>query len=106
MEDLTGLKYQEAIKDVRRVIEPAEKRFRAIQPDFEKQETRVFRKHGRARAEQLVTQYTNSCLENVDDAYGELVDYLMFKYLYSYSNAAPPELTGVRAPAIPMLPVD
>lgn len=34
----------------------------------------------------------NSCLENVDAAYGQLVDHLMFKYLYSYAGVAPPEL--------------
>ena len=52
----------------------------------------------------FVTEYTNACLENVDTAYGELVDYLVFKYLYSYSDAAPPKLTGVNPPAIPALP--
>jgi hypothetical protein len=57
-----------------------------------------------ARAERFVTEYTKLCLENVDNAYGELVDYLMFKYLYSYSSAAPPKLTGVSAPRVPALP--
>ncbi|MHC4399804.1 MAG: dipeptidase [Planctomycetota bacterium] len=104
VEDLAGLKYQEAIKDVRGVLEPAEERFLAIQPELEDAAVRVFRKYGAARAERFVTEYTNSCLEKVDDAYGELVDYLMFKYLYSYSNAAPPELTEVSKPTVPTLP--
>jgi len=104
VEDLAGLKYQEAVKAVRGVFETAEERFFALQAEFEDAAVRVFRKYGAERAEMFVTQYTNSCLEKVDDAYGELVDYLMFKYLYSYSNVAPPKLTGVRAPTVPALP--
>jgi len=104
VEDLAGLKYQEAIKDVRGVFEPAEARFLALQPEFEAAAVRVFRKYGAAHAERFVTEYTNSCLENVDNAYGELVDYLMFKYLYSYSDSAPPKLMEVSTPTVPALP--
>jgi len=104
IEDLAGIKYQEAIKEVRGVFEPAEERFLAIQPEFEAAAVQVFEKHGPAHAESFVTEYTNSCLDDVDDAYGELVDYLMFKYLYSYSSAAPPKLPDVTTPAIPALP--
>ena len=103
VEDLTELKYQEAIKDVRGVFEPAEEQFLALQGEFEDAAVAVFQKHGAARAEKFVTEYTNSCLEKVDDAYGELVDYLMFKYLYSYAQAAPPTLTEVSPPTIPTL---
>jgi dipeptidase len=104
VEDLAGLKYQEAIKDVRGVFEPAEERFMALQPEFEDAAVRVFREYGAERAERFVTRYTNSCLEQVDDAYGELVDYLMFKYLYSYSRVAPPKLPVVSRPTIPAVP--
>ncbi len=104
VEALTELKYQEAIKDVRGVFEPAEKRFLALQPEFEDAAVQVFRKYGEARAERFVTEYTNSCLENVDNAYGKLVDDLMFKYLYSCSAVAPPRLTEVRTPTVPVLP--
>jgi dipeptidase len=102
-EDLAGIKYQEAIKDIRAVFEPAEKQFLGLQPDFEAAAVQVFEKHGATQTERFVTQYTNSCLKNVDDAYEELVDFLMFKYLYSYSAAAPPKLPIVRAPRIPPL---
>jgi D-mannonate dehydratase len=57
-----------------------------------------------ARAERFVTEYTNSCLESVDNAYGELVDYLMFRYLHSCSDVAPPKLTGGSMPTVPALP--
>ncbi len=103
-EDLTGLKYQEAIKDIRGVVEPAEERFLTLQPDFEDAAVRVFREFGAARTERFVTEYSNSCLEDIDDAYGELVDYLTFKYLYSYSHAAPPKLPSVGTPSVPDLP--
>jgi dipeptidase len=104
--DLTELKYQEAIKDVREVFESAEERFLALQTEFEDAAIQVFRKYGTARTERFVTEYTNSCLKNVDNAYGELVDYLMFKYLHSYSDVAPPKLTGVSTPTVPALPTN
>jgi len=104
VEDLAGLKYQEAIKDVRGVFEPAEEQFLTSRPDFEKAAVRVFNEHRAAQAEKFVTEYTNSCLEDVDEAYGKLVDYLTFKYLYSYSNAAPPRLPEIAPPAIPARP--
>ena len=75
-----------------------------LQPEFEDAAVRVFREHGAARAEQFVTAYTNSCLEKVDGAYGELVDFLTFKYLYSYAQAAPPKLPGLGKLTVPPMP--
>jgi hypothetical protein len=43
-------------------------------------------------------------LEKVDEAYGELGDFLTFKYLYSYSQAALPSLPQVSPVAIPPMP--
>jgi len=40
----------------------------------------------------------------VDDAYGELVDYLMFSQLYSYSNVAPQSRPTGRSVKVPVLP--
>ena len=104
VEDLAGLKYQEAVKDVRGVFEPAEERFLKIQPQFEAAAERVLRKHGTASAEKFVTEYGNACLEDVDKACGQLVDYLTFKYLYSYSSSSPPKLPGVDLPTLPTTP--
>ena len=98
---MAGLKYQEAIEDVRSVSEPAEERFLALQTEFEDEAVRVFEKCGAACAAMFVTEYTNTCLESVDSAYGELVDYLMFKYLYSYSSASPSRPLEVKIPSIP-----
>jgi len=104
IKDLAELKYQKAIEDVRGVFESAEERFLALQTEFEDAAIQVFRKYGAARAERFVTEYTNSCLENVDNAYGELVDYLMFKYLHSYPDVAPSKPMGVSTPTVPALP--
>lgn len=104
VENLAGLKYQEAIKDVRAVFEPAEEQFLALQPEFENAAVRAFSEHGAECAEQFVTAYTHSCLEAVDNAYGELVDYLMLKYLYSYADIAPPKRPEIGKPTIPVLP--
>jgi dipeptidase len=104
VEDLTGLKYQEAVKDVRKVCGLAEERFLTLQPEFEKAAVRVWEDHGVAGAEQFVTAYSNSCLEEVDKVYGELVDFLMFKYLYSYAQAAPPSLPQIGPIAVPAMP--
>jgi len=43
-------------------------------------------------------------LENVDTAYGELVEFLTFKYLYSYAKVAPPTLPQVGTVAVPAIP--
>jgi len=104
VEDLAGVRYQEAIADVRKVFAPAEERFLTLQGEFEDAAVRVFNEQRAARAEEFVTAYTNSCLEKVDDAYGELVDFLMFKYLYGYSQVAPPKLPAVVRPAVPGVP--
>ncbi|MFV1968285.1 MAG: hypothetical protein ACC628_22910, partial [Pirellulaceae bacterium] len=84
-------------------FKPAEEQFLASQGEFEDAAVAVFKEHGAARSEEFVTEYTNACLDEVDDAYRKLVDYLMFKYLYSYAQAAPPALTGVSPPTVPTL---
>ncbi len=103
VEDLVEIEYQEAITDVRSVFEPAEKQFLAHQSEFEEAVARVCDQHEAARAEQFVTGYTTECLKNVDKTYGELVDYLTFKRLYSYSRIAPPKLPVVDMPPLPAL---
>ncbi|MDP6507353.1 MAG: hypothetical protein QF886_27240, partial [Planctomycetota bacterium] len=96
-------KYQEAIEDIRGVFEAAEEQFLAGQNEFEDALARVLREQEPARAAQFVTEYTNQCLANVDNAYDDLVDYLMFKYLYRYPNAAPPRLPSVGEPTVPIV---
>jgi dipeptidase len=102
---LTGsLNYQSAIQDVRRMIEPAEKRFLSLQPAFENAAAAVFKKHGTAAAENFVTRYGAECMRQVGYAYRELVDYLMFQYLTGSPEVAPPKLPRIAAPEIPVAP--
>jgi len=101
VEDLTGLRYQEAIQDVQKVYEPAEAQFLALQPTMEAYAKKLHREQGAAAAQQFVTAYSNQCLRNVDEAYGKLVDHLTFKYLYSYSADSPAQSPKVKTPSIP-----
>lgn len=104
VEDLTGLKHQEAIQEVRQVFSSAEARLLQLQPEFEAAAVQVWKDHGSAGAEAFVTAHSKACLENVDAMYGELVDYLMFKYLYSYSSVAPAALPQLGPIAVPIPP--
>lgn len=101
VEGLAGLRFQDAIQDVRAVYGPAEAQFLAAQPEVEKRAERLFREQGAGAAEQFLTEYTHHCLSNVDEAYGQLVDHLMFKYLYSYPSVATTRPPKVQIPPIP-----
>lgn len=92
-----GLRYQEAIQDVRRVLDPAEARFLATQPDVEKAAADIFENHGRRRAEAFLTACARQGMTKVGYAYDELVDYLMLQYLVDQPELAPPNLPQVGA---------
>jgi hypothetical protein len=83
------------------MVRPAEAKFLDLQPQVEQAASEVFQHRGAGPAERLVTAYTNACLQRVDAAYGELVDFLTFKYLYSYPHVAPPPLPAVAEPPVP-----
>lgn len=99
------LRYQDAIQDVRRVLNPAEERFLATQPDVEKAAADIFKNHGRQRAEAFLTAYTRQCMTKVGYAYDELVDYLMLQYLVDQPELAPPTLPQVGVSDIPEIEV-
>jgi dipeptidase len=103
VEDLTCLRYQDAIADVRAVFQPAEARFRALQQEVETTARRVVERQGEEAAQRFVTDYCRACMERIDRAYDQLVDCLMFRYLYSYSEAAPPSLPRIEVPEIPVM---
>lgn len=98
VDDLTALKYQQAIEDVRCVLQSAESRMLDQQPKLEGALTDIYRQRGVKETRRLITQYTNRCLEGVDQAYDELIDYLMFTQLYSYAEVAPPAPPTVSLP--------
>ncbi|MHC4405506.1 MAG: C69 family dipeptidase, partial [Planctomycetota bacterium] len=99
-----NLRYQHAIKDVRQVLKPAEERFLGVQAEVEKAAIRVFERGGSRGAETFLTDYAQQCTTKVGYAYGELVDYLTFRYLLGYKELAPPALPQIAAPVVPDVP--
>jgi hypothetical protein len=83
------------------VIESAEAAFLDARPEFEAAALRVFQRDGAAGLEAFVTEYVKGCLDRVEVAYGELVDTLMFKYLYDRADIAPPALPEIARPVVP-----
>ena len=98
-----NLRYQDAVGDIQKVILPAEERFLAAQPEFERAAAGAFQRGGARGAEALATEYAGQCLQQVGYAYRELVDYLMFRYLLSDAEVAPPALPCIAAPVLPAL---
>jgi len=98
------LNYQNAVKDIQNVFQPAEEKFFRIQAEFEKAAERVYKKHGANGVEKFTTDYARHCLDQVGYTYHELADYLMFQYLLGNSDVAPPKLPSIAAPVIPDLP--
>ena len=106
VDNLALIKYQSTIEDIEGVRDPAEATFFAQQPDFEKAVVKVFRhpKGGQAAAQELVTDYTNACMDAVSEGYWELVDYMLFTYYFRYSSGAPQELPVIDCPPVPTNP--
>jgi dipeptidase len=96
-----NLRYQDAVRDIRRVILPAEERFLGLQPQLEKTAAEIFAKEGARPAGAFLADYTSNTMKQVGYAYAELVDYLMFQYLLSDADVAPPHLPAIAAPVIP-----
>lgn len=107
VDHLALIKYQYAIEDIEGVRDPAEATFFAQQPDFEKVVEKAFRhpKLGRADAEELVTDYTNACMNAASEGYWDLVDYMLFKYYSRVSSGAPQELPVIDCPPVPTWPL-
>jgi len=105
VQNLTNnLRYQDAIKDVQRVLRPAEERFLGLQPELEKAASRIFEKHGAQGAEAFLSDYAQQSMTQAGHAYHELVDYLMFRYLVGDKELAQPPLPRIAAPVIPDKP--
>jgi dipeptidase len=92
--------YQQAIRDVRRMIEPAEQRYLAVQAELERTAVGLFREQGAGAAEVFLTDYSRAGAVGVGSAYSELVDYLMLKYLVGDPEFAPPHLPRIFDPMI------
>ncbi|MFO7904480.1 MAG: dipeptidase [Planctomycetota bacterium] len=94
-------RYQDIIKDVRQVIQPAEAAFLDAQSELDSAALQVLEREGRAGLERFLTDYVHGCLTEVETAYRDLVDYLMFQYLYDRADIAPAQLPTIERPVIP-----
>jgi len=99
-----NLRYQDAMRDIQNVFEPAEEAFFKIQVDIEDAAATIAAEEGAKGVEQFLNAYADHCLTQVGYAYHELVDYLMFRYLVENWEVAPPKLPAVGAPVIPAAP--
>jgi dipeptidase len=93
--NLSVIKYQETIEDIKGVRDPAEAEFFAMQPDIETAAADLYESEGPAAAQESVTNYTNSCMNAVSDAYWDLVDYMLYKYYFNPGWASPQALPVV-----------
>jgi dipeptidase len=99
-----NLRYHDVVRDIQRVIQPAEERFLGVQPQLEKAASDVFASAGAQAAGAFVAEYTQCCMKQVGYAYHELADYLMFQFLLGDADIAPPSLPVVGTPVIPDQP--
>jgi len=90
--NLSVIKYQEAIEDIKGVRDPAEAEFFAMQPDIETAAADLYESEGPAAAQELVTDYANTCMNAASDAYWDLVDYMLYKYYFNPGWASPQAL--------------
>lgn len=97
---LSLIKYQEAIKDIKGVRDPAETNFFAIQPAIESAAVALYNSRDPTAAWDFITNYTNACLSEVSDTYWELVDYLLFKYYFKTWVPEPGPLPMVMPPVL------
>jgi dipeptidase len=96
-----NLRYQDAVRDIQRVFEPAEATFFENQLEVETAAAKVLREKGAEGIESFLNTYAQHCLTQVGYGYHELVDYLMFRYLVDNPQVAPPRLPAISAPVIP-----
>jgi dipeptidase len=92
--------YQAAIRDVRRMIEPAEQRSLALQAELESAAVNLFREKGTGAAEAFLTDYAMAGAVGVGSAHSELVDYLLLQYLVGDPEFAAPDLPRIFSPTI------
>lgn len=78
-DNLLYLKWQEASKDLEKTRDGLEKRFYEEMPEIEKKALELY-KQDPAKAQQLLTEYTSSCMETSVEEYRELIKLLITKY--------------------------
>jgi len=119
VDGLSLIEWQNAIKDIKAVRDPAEAALLAEQAEVEAEAAALYNNErgkseekikgkkaddkreelGKRAAEQYLTEYTNANLNAVADTYWDLVDYLMFKYYFRSGKSVPTTLPEVPAAA-------
>jgi dipeptidase len=96
--------YQTAIKEIRAMIQPAERRYLDFQSQLEQAAAEIHRRRGPKAAEAFLTAYVSDCATQVGVAYSDLVDYLMLRFLVGDPEFARPSLPRIAPPTIPEEP--
>ncbi len=95
---VNSVRYQDAIRDVQRVFQPAEQMLLARQAEFEQAAVDIFERQGKQQVEQWLTNACGSDMSQVEAAYNQLVDYLMLRYLVGDTEFAAPSLPQIVVP--------
>jgi dipeptidase len=86
VDGLSLIKWQDAIKDIKAVRDPAEAALFVQQDEIESIAVDLYNEPkgwgGEKAAKEFLTRYTNLSMTAVSDAYWELFDYLLFKYYF------------------------
>jgi dipeptidase len=78
-DNLVNRRYQDVIRDLRRVRDPLEAELFAGQPAFEAKSLEIY-KRSPPQAGEFLTDYTNRCMQRAEKAYWDLIDVLIAKY--------------------------
>ena len=79
VDNLLYLRWQEAVKDLRKVRDPLEASFFKDQPSIETRTLELYKKDQK-KAKKFLTDYTKSCMEKTVKMYRDLRNLLITKY--------------------------
>lgn len=100
--NLSYIKYQEAIEDIKAVYQPAEARYFAQQTELETKALSIYDEYGIEKVNEFLTEYSYQALEQVFYAYDKLVDFLLYKYIWAFPDIAPPQVPHIYVPSVPL----
>lgn len=103
---LSYLKFQDAILDIKNVYQPAEKQFFQQQPALEEAALAIYQNYGSQALVDFLTTYSYNAMQQTYYTYNELVDYLLYQYVWGYPEIANVEIPQVLVPNIPSFSLD
>ena len=93
--NLAHYRQQPAMKDIKNVIYPAEDYLFSMRPIVEQQAIKIYKKDGKDAAIEYLTDYCYYWFNQIHNSYDELVDYLLYNYIFEY-----PELYKKKLPCV------